>query len=115
MTPPRFKRSATPQSGSPSSAYSGSPGSAKDNSGPPKGLPFSPNASPLLHKAMGGMNARRTSYGSPSPLGPGSQKAWLDAPSTPSPSGGKGVSVSLNNKWLYEKGRGSPGSSNMFS
>lgn len=116
ITPPRFARSSTPLSGSPTSLYSKSPASGRESPATPgRGSSFSPNASPLLHKAMGGFNARRTSYGSLSPLGPGPQKGWSEAPSTPSPSSAKGVSVGLNNKWLYEKGRGSPVSGGLFS
>jgi len=120
VTPPRYARSPTPHSGSPSSGYSNSPLSGKGSGGKdtPKGSPFSQNASPLLHKAIGGgMNGpRRSSYGTPSPLGPGGPKAsWADGSATPSPSTGKAASVSLNNKWLYEKGRTSSGSSRVFS
>lgn len=119
VTPPRYPRSSTPQSGSPSSAYSPSPLSGKGSpQGTPRGSPFSPNASPLLSKAIGGgfAGAKRPSYGSPSPLGPGSPKGnWLDGSSTPSPSTGKGPSVTLNNKWLWDKGRRRSGDARIFS
>jgi nucleoporin POM34 len=115
ITPPRYPRSSTPLSTTPNSKYSGSPGSGRptpNQGSPSKGSPFSPNASPLLHKAMGGVG-RRSSYGSPSPLGPGT---FGMAPSTPTPSGaGKGSGVGLNNKWLYEKGRRSSGTAHLFS
>lgn len=117
ITPPRYPRSSTPLSSTPNSSYSNSPASGRGS--PTLGTPskmstFSPNASPLLHKAIGGGmgGARRSSYGSPSPLGPGGSGA---APSTPSPSTGKGTSVGLNSKWLYEKGRRSSGNSRLFS
>ncbi|KAI9744172.1 MAG: hypothetical protein M1818_002324 [Claussenomyces sp. TS43310] len=118
-TPPRYARTPTPLKGSPSNGNLGSSisgkGSAAQDS--PRGSPFSPNASPLLHKAMGGMSSiRRPSYGSPSPLGPAAQKTWLEGPNTPSPTVGKGASgVGLNSKWLYERGRGSPGNGSLFS
>lgn len=115
ITPPRYARSPTPHSGSPNSNYSNSPlsGKGSPSQGTPKGSPFSPNASPLLHKAVGGFGGtRRPSYGSPSPLGPGSR---LDMPGTPSPSAGKPASVGLNSKWLYEKGRRNSGNGHLFS
>lgn len=117
-TPPRYTRTPTPLNDS-IGIYSGSPLSSKGGivQGSPRDSPFSPNASPLLHKAVGGMaSIRRSSYGSASPLGPGAQKSWFDGQGTPSPSLGKGSSsVQLNSKWLYERGRGSPGSSTLFS
>lgn len=117
VTPPRYPHSTTPQSGSPSSTYSPSPLSGKGSpiQGTPRGSPFSQNASPLLSKAVGG-GVKRPSYGSPSPLGPGTTKGnWFDSPSTPSPSIGKGPSVTLNNKWLWEKGRRRSGDARVFS
>lgn len=120
VTPPRYQRSTTPHSGSPSSNYSNSPLSGKGSpaQGISRGSPFSPNSSPLLHKAIGaGMGGtRRASYGTPSPLGPGVSKIGLvDGPGTPSPLTGKAASVSLNNKWLYEKGRRNSGNARLFS
>lgn len=118
-TPPRYTRTPTPLKDSSGAGYSGSPLSSKGGAvqGSPRDSAYSPNASPLLHKAVGGMaSIRRSSYGSASPLGPGAQKVWLDGQSTPSPSLGKGSSsVQLNSKWLYERGRGSPGNSSLFS
>jgi len=113
ITPPRYARSPaargsaanTPISSSP---LSGSPMSGRNSpvSGTPskegRGSPFSPNASPLLHKTFN--NQRRSSYGSPSPLG----RIGAE-PGTPSPSGGGKASVGLNSKWLYEKGRATQG------
>jgi len=120
ITPPRYPRSPAPQSGSPISkntVYSTSPLSGKGSPGfgTPKG---SPNASPLIQKAFGGVlnGSRRPSYGSPSPLGPGLSRAGgFDTPGTPTPSLGKGTSVGLNNRWLYEKGRASPGNTRLYS
>jgi nucleoporin POM34 len=120
VTPPRYPRSTTPQSGSPGSTYSSSPLSGKGSpaQGTSRESPFSPNASPLLSKAIGGGLAgiRRPSYGSPSPLGPGASKGnWLESLSSPSPSTGKGPSVTLNNKWLWERGRRRSGDARVFS
>jgi len=120
VTPPRYPRSTTPQSGSPSNNYTPSPLSGKGSpaQGTSRESPFSPNASPLLSKAIGGGLAgiKRPSYGSPSPLGTGASKGnWLESPSTPSPSTGKGPSVTLNNKWLWEKGRRRSGDARVFS
>ncbi|KAJ9148299.1 Nuclear pore complex component [Pleurostoma richardsiae] len=124
-TPPKYSR--TPSiSGSVGSkaSYSASPLSNKGNGSPaygsptsgrrPSGSPFSPaNTSPLLQKAMaGGVNGvRRSSFGSPSPLGASTASSLFpDAPGTPSPSSpSKRTSVGLNNKWLYEKGRRTSG------
>lgn len=121
ITPPRYPRSSTPRSGTPgsrSSSVADSPLSRKDSpSFGKQGIdsPFSPSASPLWQKAVGGArdSGRRHSYGSPSLLGPsgsGKEMSVLGAPNTPSPSTGRGASVALNSRWLYERGRASPGS-----
>jgi nucleoporin POM34 len=114
VTPPRYVRSSTPRSGSPGSRSinSGSPLSGKAYGG----NDYSQNASPLLQKAMGASmgGSRRLSYGS-SPLGPSSARSSsFDAPGTPTPAN-KGASVGLNSRWLYEKGRSSPGGGRVFS
>ncbi|KAK3905320.1 nuclear pore complex component-domain-containing protein [Staphylotrichum tortipilum] len=128
-TPPRYSR--TPSlAGSPASiksyassplAGAGSPASGQyssprfNSASPSKLAPggqYSPSpVSPLLHKAVNG-GARRGSFGSTSPLGAstGSSVFGGDGPSTPTPAAGKRSSVSLNNKWLYEKGRRGSGS-----
>jgi len=133
VTPPRYPRTNYSGSHSPggrSASYSKSPfdsnkrspfdsgkiGSTPGKQGPPSNNTASPwetsyNASPLLHKAMGGarQELRRQSYGSPSPLAQsGARNSLFDAPSTPSPSNGKGVAAGLNNKWLYERHKASP-------
>jgi nucleoporin POM34 len=119
-TPPRYARTPTPLSGSPASkgSYSKSPMAETGSpSGSISGSSFSPGASPLLQKAMGGaglVGSRRHSYGSPSPLGPGgSRMNAIETPGTPSPAG-KGASVGLNNRWLYDKERRNSGSSRIF-
>jgi nucleoporin POM34 len=122
ITPPRYKRTPTPLSGSAGSkgGYSSPPLSGKGSptSGSLSGSPFSPGASPLLQKAIGGglNGTRRHSYGSPSPLGPGAPRANVpETPGTPSPSSGKGVSVGLNSKWLYDKSRRNSGNDRLYS
>ncbi|KAI9878415.1 MAG: hypothetical protein M1830_000935 [Pleopsidium flavum] len=127
ITPPRYPRSSTPLSGTPgsrSSSHWSSPLSGRGNVsiGRTGGeQSFSPSGSPLLHKAIAGGPkdlTRRHSYGSPSPLGPninGRGMSILGGPNTPSPTMGKGASVGLNSRWLYEKGRGSPGSRGLYS
>ncbi|KAK3080003.1 hypothetical protein LTS18_003374 [Coniosporium uncinatum] len=126
ITPPRFSRSATPRS----SAGAGSPATGS----PLAGRGQSPSGSPLLQKTLRGSgnkersrsDLRRLSYGSPgqSPLGLtmglgnstleliGRESSRSPTPGTPTPAtgNGRGASVGLNNKWLYERGKGSPGS-----
>ena len=118
VTPPRYART-TPVGGSPGArgSYSGSPLSGKGSpNASTTGLPFSPNSSPLLQKAMGGgMNGtRRASYGSPSPLGPSLSRVGSETPGSPSPASKSG-GLGLNSKWLYDKGRRNSGSSRLYS
>ncbi|RDW88216.1 hypothetical protein BP6252_00248 [Coleophoma cylindrospora] len=121
ITPPRYQRTPTPLSGSAGSrgSYSDSPLSRKGSpTGSLQGSTFSPGPSPLLQKAMGGgiNGARRSSYGSASPLGPGaSRSSFGEAPGTPSPSGAKVPSVGLNQKWLFDKSRRGSGSSRLYT
>ncbi len=116
-TPPRYSR--TPSlAGSPASikSYASSPLSAVASpasgqySSPRFGTSpsklnapqYSPSTvSPLLHKAVGGGVGLGASTAS-SVFGDG-------GPATPTPTAGKRSSVSLNNKWLYEKGRRNSG------
>ncbi|KAL8772833.1 MAG: hypothetical protein Q9209_002178 [Squamulea sp. 1 TL-2023] len=119
VTPPRYARSPTPHNESSASNRSRHSSAGKtlftgqdrsesllfansENS-------FSPSASPLWQNSMLGSGRdtrRRSSMGTPSPLGPGKDSGSLWMPNTPSPVTGKGgASVSLNNKWLYERGR----------
>ncbi|KAK5662791.1 hypothetical protein OQA88_6200 [Cercophora sp. LCS_1] len=115
-TPPRYSR--TPSlAGSPASlrSYTGSPtpnlGSPASNNNSP-----APVTSPLLQKAVVGgalSSARRSSFGSSGGFGASTSSfgastatsLFGDGPATPTPMTGKRSSVSLNNKWLYEKGR----------
>ena len=118
LTPPRYPRSPTPRNISPatrsSSNYSTpitqSPSFGRERSDSPTA---SLAASPLWQKSLGKTRdtARRSSYGSPSPLGPGygGGNSILGAPNTPSPTAGRGT-VGLNSKWLYQKGRSASGS-----
>ena len=127
VTPPRYPQSTTPRSGSSDARRSPLSGSPLSGKGSPlrnmssRNSSFAGNASPLLHKALqeeGRGALKRQSQASSSPLG--SISAGLDLgsislPATPTPSRGKGASVGLNNKWLYERGRGSPVSSGLYS
>ena len=122
-TPPRVARTPTP-SGSPANkigSFSNSPLSGSPKSGSVKGSPYSPAQSPFLQKAVGGAGfdgSRRHSYGSSSPLGPTGSRANVtlpEMPSTPTPLAGKGASIGLNNRWLYEKGRRNSGNARIFA
>ncbi|KAI9802369.1 MAG: hypothetical protein M1833_001875 [Piccolia ochrophora] len=125
-TPPRYPRSSSPRNNTPSSrstSYSASPLSGRASPSFGRGLgasPFSPAASPLLQKAIGGGNrelSRRHSVGTPSPLGAmtgGGAASLVGLPSTPSPSSGKGPSVGLNSRWLYDRNRAGPGAGKVF-
>jgi len=110
ITPPRYAKSS-PRSESRS--RSGSPFSPRDSlfGSPMGGMPQSPSASPLFHKTVGREAGRRMSFGADSQMGMsrgfGDSTAFL--PGTPSPSNGRGAGVGLNSRWLYEKGRQSPG------
>ncbi|MCJ1287628.1 hypothetical protein MMC26_006980 [Xylographa opegraphella] len=123
LTPPRYPRSATPNSGTPGSRGSsnaGSPASRKESplGRPGSGSEFSPSGSPLWQKTLGGNSAaRRHSYGIPSPLGPGGagkEGSVFGIPNTPSPTAGKAASVPLNSRWLYERGRSNSGSRSVY-
>lgn len=121
ITPPRYPRSSTPRSGSPASRASNSTRSPLSLNGSPSlgpdgsESPFSASASGIWQKSMGGSrdSLRRNSFGSPSSRSigvNGKDVTVLGTPSTPSPSAGRGASVGLNNRWLYERGRIAPGS-----
>jgi len=110
ITPPRYVKSS-PRSDS--RGQSGSPFSPRDSSfGSPMGaMPQSPSASPLFHKTVEREAGRRLSLGADGQMG--MSRNFVDSmnflPSTPSPTTGRGASVGLNNRWLYEKGRQSSG------
>ncbi|KAJ5104751.1 hypothetical protein NUU61_002098 [Penicillium alfredii] len=111
VTPPRYRLS-TSRKASPVSMPSSSPLSASASFSERRvssGTPFSPASSPLLHKAVsngGRETGRRQSFGSSSPLARRSSFGESSmGPSTPSPLGGKRVSLGLSNKWLYERSR----------
>ncbi|KAF2170965.1 hypothetical protein M409DRAFT_63971 [Zasmidium cellare ATCC 36951] len=123
VTPPRFSRSNTPRSASSSvrAEVSGSPlsgrGTPLDNTGSfLRTSPFdsqrrtSGSLSPLAAGSAlksGGSERRRLSYTSnrSSPL---SVSEFDSSGSLQTPTKGTKSSMGLNNKWLYEKGRGSP-------
>lgn len=112
-TPPRYSR--TPSlagSAASNKSYTSSPLSGNGSPASDRrlsGSPYSATASPLFQKAVGGGfgGGRRSSFGSPSQLGASTATSLFggDVPGTPSPLAGKGSSVGLNNKWLYERGR----------
>ena len=117
ITPPRYPRSPTPRTISPANRNSSNYSTPSPSPGRERG--DSPAASPLWQKATSNARdpVRRSSYGSPSPLGPGfggRDGSILGAPSTPSPTG-RGATVGLNSKWLYDKGRRSSGSRSMYA
>lgn len=106
VTPPRYARSITPTS---NRSQSGSPYSGRSSVGSAVGNTYSPSASPLLHKAIG--QNRRQSVGASTGYAKAMNETSLAlGTNTSSLSGGRGnASVGLNNKWLFEKGRSSPG------
>lgn len=119
VTPPRYARSATPRSGDMQlrSGSAGSPSPFSSSLGfRETSSPFSPIASPLLQKAVSG---RRMNTLSGSQQGAASGRELYESlgrdnagaiPGTPTPlGGGKGPSVALTNRWLYERGRRSSG------
>ncbi|KAK3679868.1 hypothetical protein LTR78_000244 [Recurvomyces mirabilis] len=112
VTPPRYSRSATPQSNNSLRAQaSGSPlsgrgmGTPMDGSQLRRSFSGSPRPSPLGTPT--GQNSR-SSFGRNSPL---STPEFDAAGSISTPTKSNKASVSLNSKWLYEKGRASPRSS----
>ena len=126
VTPPRYPRSATPQSGGSRSrsgspglrsiSYSGSPLAGKGSLGG-RNSGGSPSTQ-LAQKIFGNSgfeSTRRSSYGSPMQVGRGgvgSDVSLIGIPTTPTPIGGaKGPSVGLTNKYMYERTRHSPGPS----
>lgn len=117
-TPPRYSRTpslagsvgsrgsfaSSPLSGRGSPMLQGTMGGS--------GSPYSPSGSPLHSKSSNGLgfsNGRRSSLGSGNPFGVSSGTSLFSDPGSPSPSGGKRMTVGLNSKWLYEKGRRSSG------
>ncbi|EOD52988.1 putative nuclear pore complex component protein [Neofusicoccum parvum] len=119
VTPPRYARSATPRS-SDKQLLSGSPGSGSIF-GSSLGFretssPYSPIASPLLQRAVEAR--RRNSLSGSQQAAPTGRELYeslgrdngLAIPGTPTPlGGGKGPSVSLTNRWFYERNRRSSG------
>lgn len=129
ITPPRYPCSPTPRNISPAANRNNNNNTTSNYSTPitqspsfgREGSGSSPAASPLWQKSLGKSTARRSSYGSPSPLGPGGYGYGGGGNSssilgTPSPTNARGQgqaggpTVALNNKWLYQKGRRASGS-----
>ena len=114
VTPPRYSRSATPRSDRSNSA---SPLSGKDSPFRAETV-YSPSASPLFQKAVGRDPTKRLSFGGQGSNGLGNTAADSTGVSlgrTLSPSMGKGASVGLNNRWLYDRGRASLGGRSVYS
>ncbi len=117
ITPPRYGHSSTPGSGSQSKSVS--PFSGKNSlRATGTGTLYSPSASPLFQKTISRDVTRRLSYGTPSPLG--LNRAANESSSslialTPSPTVGKGASVGLNSRWLYEQGRSGSGMRSIYT
>lgn len=138
-TPPRYSRTPSVAGATAGSAFS-TPNSTRASPGGSvaslPGSPYSPAASPLLHKGGAGVlqRQRRASSIGGSPLGGGNGGGTLAAilgnagspagglllgadngGGSPSPaSAGKRSSIGLNSKWLYEKGRRTSGGSWAF-
>lgn len=93
-------------------SVSGSPvaGSPLRSGGSFSGSP----ASGLVRRATVAGN-KRWSLGSSGGITGLEDSVFATSPSTPTPSGGqRGVSVALNNKWLYKRQHGSPGGSTKY-
>ena len=119
VTPPRFPRS-TPRSSERATVGSSLSARSSPRGGSPSGSPYSPVPSPLLHKAVSSNASRRLSFGTPSPLSSSrvASDSSLDQsklPSTPTPTSGSRASVQINNRWIFERGRASPGRNNMYT
>jgi nucleoporin POM34 len=128
ITPPRYVRS-TPRAVSASSSRAATVGSSpfgRSVSGSPvtgsplrSGGSFSGSfsgspANGLVRRATVAGN-KRWSLGSGSGVVGLEDSVFGSAPSTPTPSGGqRGVSVALNNKWLYKRQHGSPSGSTKY-
>jgi nucleoporin POM34 len=115
ITPPRYQRSPTPRNSSPSSRPRRDSGSPLARSGSitvakrsTSGYSPSPTASPLWQRTLSGQEGRRASLGRDAPTGalmgsPAKDESVL-LPSTPSPTG-RAHGMTLNSRWLYERGR----------
>ncbi|EMC93948.1 hypothetical protein BAUCODRAFT_36408 [Baudoinia panamericana UAMH 10762] len=111
-TPPRYSRSATPQSattslrGNASDSPLGGRGSPFDSSQLRQGVSGSPRPSPLGSSLRSGERdeSRRLSYNRSSPL---STPEFDAVGNVSTPTKNSKASVPLNSKWLYDKGRAS--------
>ncbi|KAI0460026.1 nuclear pore complex component-domain-containing protein [Xylaria acuta] len=111
-TPPRYTRTPSGSGSATRRSFSSSPilNRSPSNQGSPtpagNGSSVTSPSHQLLHRAMFG--ARRSSIGSPSPLGVSistGASVFGNGPESPSPSpAGKRSSVGLNSKWRYDKG-----------
>ncbi|KAH8161071.1 hypothetical protein CIB48_g7175 [Xylaria polymorpha] len=111
-TPPRYTRTPSGSGSAKRRSFSSSPvlNRSPSNQGSPtpagNGASVTSPSYHLLQKAM--LGARRSSFGSPSPLGVSistGASIFSNGPESPSPSpAGKRSSVGLNSKWRYDKG-----------
>jgi len=110
ITPPKYRLSSPARTASPGSRNA-SPNSANGGSTGYR-TSYSPTNSPLFHKAMSNGSregGRRQSFSSSSMVSPLRDSVISRLPTSPSTSGSKASNLGLNNKWLYEKGRGTSG------
>ena len=117
VTPPRYARSTTPRSGTPSSRGSSAAGSPLTYKASPSmrqasGSP-SPQVNSLWQRAVGNSGSRRNSFGVSSSTGTPLKESSIFAPQTPSPIG-RSSGLPISSKWIYYKGRSSSGSRSPF-
>jgi nucleoporin POM34 len=138
VTPPRYTRSTSRNSsGSRAANFGSSPLDRSTNGSPIAGSPLagrgsgspyglsgfgtSPaSGSPLVRKAVagrrwsaGGSGLRDSLRGTEFDLG--ESKTSLPGSPSPTTGGQRHASVALNSKWLYQRGKGSPGGRALYS
>ncbi|KAF2436921.1 hypothetical protein EJ08DRAFT_7134 [Tothia fuscella] len=140
ITPPRYSRSTSRgSSGSRAANYGGSPLDRSTNGSPLGGSPLagrgsgspyglsglgtSPaSGSPLVRKAVagrrwsaGGSGLRESLRGSEVDFGESKTGSPGSSSPTAAGTGQRNASVALNSKWLYQRGKGSPGGRALYS
>ena len=117
VTPPRYSRSTTPHSGTPSSRGSSPAGSPLAYKASPlmrhASGSVSPQVTPLWQKAVGNSGSRRNSFGISSTSASPLKDSSIFAPQTPSPIG-RGSGVPISSKWIYHRGRSMSASKGIF-
>ena len=116
-TPPRYARSTTPLSSTPSSRGSSGAGSPLSYKASPSmrqasGSP-SPQVNALWQKAIENSGSRRNSYGISTNAGSPFKESSIFAPQTPSPIG-RSSGVPITSKWIYHRGRSMSASRSVF-